>query len=98
MEPGEREENSVPDGWTVVTYTTRPNEYCYSNSVTGKDVRVRERPTEPPPMGLDLLRKPDNAWWCLGGTKPWAKAPPSLGGALAVPWRYLLLWWKLTTS
>ena len=61
MEPGEREENSVPDGWTVVTYKTRPNEYCYSNSVTGKDVRVRERPTEPLPMGLDLLRKPDNA-------------------------------------
>ena len=44
-----------------MTYKTRPNEYCYSNSVTGKDVRVRERPTEPPPMGLDLLRKPDNA-------------------------------------
>ena len=61
MEPGEREQDSVPDGWTVITYKTRPSEYGYSNSVTGKDVRVRERPTEPPPMGLDLLRKPDNA-------------------------------------
>ena len=56
----------LPDGWTVVTYKTRPNEYCYRNSVTGKEVRVRERPTEPPPTGLDLLRKPENATGWFG--------------------------------
>ena len=56
------DEPPLPDGWEVVTYARgRPNEYWYYNSVTNKEVRVLERPTEPPPEGVELLRNEKNA-------------------------------------
>jgi hypothetical protein len=36
-------------------------QYWYYNSVTNKEVRVLERPTEPPPEGVELLRNEKNA-------------------------------------
>ena len=61
-QPTMADEPPLPDGWEVVTYARgRPNEYWYYNSVTNKEVRVLERPTEPPPEGVELLRNEKNA-------------------------------------
>jgi hypothetical protein len=56
------DEAPLPAGWEVIIYqsASRPSEYCYRNRITNKQVRVLERPTEPPPTGVDLLREPKN--------------------------------------
>ena len=57
------EETPLPDGWSVVEYKTRAHEYYYRNRITGKEVRVTERPTQPPPQGIELLRDSTKTGW-----------------------------------
>ena len=58
----EAEEPPLPEGWSVISYVRcRPNEYYYHNRLTNKEVRALERPTEPPPEGVELLRNETSA-------------------------------------
>jgi hypothetical protein len=56
------EEAPLPAGWSVISHQSaaRPDEFWYYNRITRKTVRVLERPTEPPPTGVELLRERSN--------------------------------------
>ena len=72
------EEEPLPAGWSVVEYSRgRPNEYYYFNRLTRKEVRVLQRPTEPPPEGLNLGKLVVEDWdLSLTGAGVSAAPPP----------------------